>query len=105
MKNNILKEIFSDKKEKINLRYSASKTVFIIIAMFFFWIFYLTWASVWWETVSKLLSPFYLLLVISLNLFIFFGTQKLFFNKKIISYIISLLFLAFSIYLILPIIL
>lgn len=98
-KNNILK-----KKEKIEILSTSTKATFVVIILLFFLTFYLIWAWIWNWFLEKIISPLYILLIISLNLFVFFTSQKIFFEKKIFSYIITAIFLAFSIYILLPLI-
>lgn len=98
-KNNILK-----KKEKIEILSTSTKATFVVIILLFFLTFYLIWAWIWNWFLEKIISPLYILLIISLNLFVFFTSQKIFFEKKIFSYIITTIFLAFSIYILLPLI-
>lgn len=94
----------SSNEESIELKRKSSKIMFVFILFLFFLSFYLVWAQVWKWFLDRIISPLYVLLLISLNLFIFFSTQKIFFDKKIISYIISGIFIAISIFFILPVI-
>lgn len=99
-----IKKSFWDKKEIVTIRTSASKVVFLIFVFLFFLVFYLIWAWLWENIFSKLISPFYVLMIFSLNIFIFFLGQKLFVTKKIYAYILSIFFLLISIFFILPVI-
>ncbi|MBF0913914.1 hypothetical protein D8B46_04815 [Candidatus Gracilibacteria bacterium] len=103
--NNQIKKDSSDKRQQTETRYYSAKVNFILISLVFFGILYMMGAGIGKQYLGNIFSPVYILLILSLNLFIFFGTQKIFFEKKIISYIISAIFLALSIVFILPIIL
>ena len=103
--NNQIKKDSSDKRQKTETRYYSAKVNFILISLVFFSILYMMWAGIWKQYLWNIFSPVYILLIISLNLFIFFWTQKIFFEKKIFSYIITAIFLVLSIVFILPIIL
>ena len=103
--NNQIKKDSSDKRQQTETRYYSAKVNFILISLVFFGILYMMWAWIWKQYLWNIFSPVYILLILSLNLFIFFWTQKIFFEKKIISYIISAIFLALSRVFILPIIL
>lgn len=99
-----IKKSFSNKKEKIDLRFLWAKVIFLITCLAFFTIFYLAWAWIWWEKVKNLISPVYILLIINLNIFIYFLGQKIFFSKKIFSYIFSFIFLLLSIFFLIPLV-
>ena len=90
-----------DKQEKKELIYKSSKIVFVVMILIFFLNFYFIWAGFQKEFFEKILSPSYILLLLSLGLFVFFGSQKIFENK-IISYIITTIFVIFIIFAILP---
>ena len=90
-----------DKQEKKELIYKSSKVVFVMMVFIFFLTFYFIWAGFQKEFFEKILSPSYILLLLSLGLFVFFGSQKIFVNK-IISYIITTIFVIFIIFAILP---
>ena len=90
-----------DKQEKKELIYKSSKIVFVVMILIFFLTFYFIWAGFQKEFFEKMLSPSYILLLLSLGLFVFFGSQKIFENK-IISYIITTIFVIFIIFAILP---
>lgn len=90
-----------DKQEKKELIYKSSKVVFVMMVFIFFLTFYFIWAGFQKEFFEKILSPSYILLLLSLGLFVFFGSQKIFENK-IISYIITTIFVIFIIFAILP---
>ena len=90
-----------DIQEKKELIYKSSKIVFVVMILIFFLTFYFIWAGFQKEFFEKILSPSYILLLLSLGLFVFFGSQKIFENK-IISYIITTIFVIFIIFAILP---
>ena len=90
-----------DRQEKKELIYKSSKIVFVVMILIFFLTFYFIWAGFHKEFFEKILSPSYILLLLSLGLFVFFGSQKIFENK-IISYIITTIFVIFIIFAILP---
>lgn len=90
-----------DRQEKKELIYKSSKIVFVVMILIFFLTFYFIWAGFQKEFFEKILSPSYILLLLSLGLFVFFGSQKIFENK-IISYIITTIFIIFIIFAILP---
>ena len=90
-----------DRQEKKELIYKSSKIVFVVMILIFFLTFYFIWAGFQKEFFEKILSPSYILLLLSLGLFFFFGSQKIFENK-IISYIITTIFVIFIIFAILP---
>ena len=90
-----------DKQEKKELIYKSSKIVFVVMILICFLTFYFIWAGFQKEFFEKILSPSYILLLLSLGLFVFFGSQKIFENK-IISYIITTIFVIFIIFAILP---
>ncbi len=90
-----------DRQEKKELIYKSSKIVFVVMILIFFLTFYFIWAGFQKEFFEKILSPSYILLLLSLGLFVFFGSQKIFENK-IISYIITTIFVIFIIFAILP---
>lgn len=90
-----------DRQEKKELIYRSSKIVFVVMILIFFLTFYFIWAGFQKEFFEKILSPSYILLLLSLGLFVFFGSQKIFENK-IISYIITTIFIIFIIFAILP---
>ncbi len=90
-----------DMQEKKELIYKSSKIVFVVMILIFFLTFYFIWAGFQKEFFEKILSPSYILLLLSLGLFVFFGSQKIFENK-IISYIITTIFVIFIIFAILP---
>ncbi len=90
-----------DRQEKKELIYKSSKIVFVVMILIFFLTFYFIWAGFQKEIFEKILSPSYILLLLSLGLFVFFGSQKIFENK-IISYIITTIFVIFIIFAILP---
>lgn len=102
---NETKTTFSDEKEKIELKYASSKFTFIVIATIFFLVFYFAWSKILNWVFERILSPVYILLLISLNLFIFYSSQKIFIEKKLFSYIISWISILVSIFFILPVIL
>ena len=99
-----VKSDFTDNKEKNEFRYFSAKIIFVVFLTLFFVVFYFVWAWIWKNFLEKFLSPLYILFILSFNLFVFFLWQKLFPNKKIIAYIISLLFLALPTFFILPLI-
>ena len=88
-----------DRQEKKELIYKSSKIVFVVMILIFFLTFYFIWAGFQKEFFEKILSPSYILLLLSLGLFVFFGSQKIFENK-IISYIITTIFVIFVIFII-----
>ncbi|RAL55715.1 hypothetical protein BLD25_04225 [Candidatus Gracilibacteria bacterium GN02-872] len=90
-----------DRQEKKELIYKSSKIVFVVMILIFFLTFYFIGAGFQKEFFEKILSPSYILLLLSLGLFVFFGSQKIFENK-IISYIITTIFVIFIIFAILP---
>ena len=90
-----------DRQEKKELIYKSSKIVFVVMILIFFLTFYFIWTGFQKEFFEKILSPSYILLLLSLGLFVFFGSQKIFENK-IISYIITTIFVIFIIFAILP---
>lgn len=90
-----------DRQEKKELIYKSSKIVFVVMILIFFLTFYFIWAGFQKEFFENILSPSYILLLLSLGLFVFFGSQKIFENK-IISYIITTIFVIFIIFAILP---
>ena len=92
-----------DRQEKKELIYKSSKIVFVVMILIFFLTFYFIWAGFQKEFFEKILSPSYILLLLSLGLFVFFGSQKIFENK-IISYIITTIFVIFIIFAILPLV-
>ena len=77
-----------DRQEKKELIYKSSKIVFVVMILIFFLTFYFIWAGFQKEFFEKILS-------------VFFGSQKIFENK-IISYIITTIFVIFIIFAILP---
>lgn len=93
-----------DKKNIIELRYKSSKILFIIVTFIFFVNLYLVWLWNFKNISENIISPIYILLIITLNIFIFFSSLRLFLNKRKISYTISILFLLLSIFFILPVI-
>lgn len=95
---------FSNKKDLTNLRYYWAKIAFIINTLVFFSIFYLIWNWLYTEFLKRIISPVYILLLISLNLYIFFLCRRIFFEKKYFSYIISGISIIVSIFFILKII-
>lgn len=95
---------FSNQKEKEALRASSAKIVFLFILFIFFLVLYFIWAWIKIDFLWKILSPLYLLLLISLNIFIFFVWKKFFPNNKIYAYIFTWIFTLIIIFFALPII-
>lgn len=97
-----IKKTFEDKKELTAIRSSSSKIMFLLFVLIFFLVFYFVWAGIWENFLPKLISPLYFLMILSLNIFIFFLGQKLFPIKKIYAYILSWVFALASIFFLLP---
>ncbi len=91
----IKKEITSDKNPTL-LRYNSSKGVFILICFLFFSIFFIIWAWYNKEVLFRVLSPLYIMLLISFNLYVYYFLKLKFSYKKLISYIILSFFVIFS---------
>lgn len=101
---NEIKENLNNKDEKNYLRFESSKLIFIFTSLAFFITFYFIWSWVIKNKLENLLSPMYILFLISMNIFVFYAWQKFFKEKIFLWYIISILFFIMSIFFLIPII-
>lgn len=79
------------------LRYNSSKGIFIFICFLFFFCFFIIWAWYNKEILYKILSPLYIMLLLSFNLYIFYFLKIKFIEKKVLAYVFSSLSILLSI--------
>lgn len=86
-----LKKHYSDTREICEFRYQASKTVLVLVSLLFFLSFFFVAAWYYRDFFSELLAPFYLSLLLSLNIYFYFFINN--FLWKNFSFILKLLFI------------
>jgi hypothetical protein len=69
-------------KDKINkLRYKSSKLIFVLVSLLFFLAFFLYWAGLFQPIIPQIVSILYILLIISLFIFVYFWGISIFKTK------------------------
>lgn len=86
-----LKKHYSNTREICEFRYQASKTVLVFVSLLFFLSFFFVAAWYYREIFVELLSPFYLALLLSLNIYFYFFVNN--FLWKNFSMILKILFI------------
>lgn len=100
-----LKSSFNKDDMIVIERYKASKFIFIISAFIFFIVFYFVWAWFYSEYLLSFLGVFYIFLIFSLSIYLYFLFKKYLIWKvpKFVFYIYIFLLLIFFIFLIAPV--
>lgn len=94
----MLKQSFSDPKTLTLERYKAAKFAFIVTAFLFFLNFYFVWANYYSDIFSNTLWTIYILLVLSIVIYVYFLVKMVFVEnpqKYLYIIIFILMFISF----------
>lgn len=90
--------------EKVKIKYTASKIVFMASAFLFFLSFFFIWAWYYREQLLQVFPSLYLAILLTLNIYIFYFFRLKYLNKKFISYIMLVISIVISIAISIPLI-